>query len=107
MLCPERSSDTRRKTEQVFSFPQEWRRMLSWQQRHRVLASRLSLLFGLTALVAVIGTVATYFLERHAPETEVRTVFDAFYFTTTQLVTVSSSLKNPVTTAGRVLNILL
>src|SRR5262249_39093085 len=68
---------------------------------------RLSLLFGLTAVVALVGTVATYFLERHAPETEVNSVFDAFYFTTTQLVTVSSSLKNPVTTAGRVLNILL
>ena len=40
-------------------------------------------------------------------EPEVKTVFDAFYFTTVQLVTVSSSLKNPVTTAGRVLNILL
>ena len=80
--------------------------MLTWQERHRVLVSRLSLLFGLTAVVALVGTVATYFLERHAPETEVKSVFDAFYFTTTQLVTVSSSLKNPVTTAGRVLNIL-
>jgi len=55
--------------------------MLWWQDRHRVLVSRLSLLFALTLLVAVVGTVATYFLERHAPETEVRTVFDAFYFT--------------------------
>ena len=81
--------------------------MLTWQQRHRVLVSRLTLLFAATFVVTVIGTVATYFLERHAPETEVKTVFDAFYFTTTQLVTVSSSLKNPVTTAGRVLNILL
>ena len=81
--------------------------MLWWQDRHRVLVSRLSLLFALTLLVAVVGTVATYFLERHAPETEVKSLFDAFYFTTTQLITVSSSLKNPVTTAGRVLNILL
>ena len=81
--------------------------MLTWQHRHRVLVSRLALLFSATFVVTVVGTVATYFLERHAPGTEVKTVFDAFYFTTTQLVTVSSSLKNPVTTAGRVLNILL
>ena len=81
--------------------------MLTWQHRHRVLVSRLAILFALTFLVALVGTVAIYFLERHAPETEVKTVFDAFYFTTVQLVTVSSSLKNPVTTAGRVLNILL
>jgi len=81
--------------------------MLTWQHRHRVLASRLALLSAATFVVALVGTVATYFLERHAPETEVKSVFDAFYFTTTQLITVSSSLKNPVTTAGRVLNILL
>ena len=72
-----------------------------------MLVSRLTLLFGLTALVAIVGTVATYFLERNAPETEVKTIFDAFYFTTVQLETVSSSLKNPVTTGGRILNILL
>jgi len=81
--------------------------MLSWQERHRVLVSRLTLLFALTSVIAILGTVATYFLERNAPETEVKTIFDAFYFTTVQLVTVSSSLKNPVTTGGRVLNILL
>ena len=52
--------------------------MLSWQERHRVLVSRLALLLGLTALVAIVGTVATYFLERNAPETEVKTIFDAF-----------------------------
>jgi hypothetical protein len=56
--------------------------MLSWQQRHRVLVSRLALLFAATAMVAVVGTAATYFLERHARETEFKTVFDAFYFTT-------------------------
>jgi len=81
--------------------------MLTWQHRHRVLASRLALLFAATLVVALVCTVATYFFERHAPETEVKSLFDAFYFTTTQLITVSSSLKNPVTTAGRVLNILL
>ena len=81
--------------------------MLTWQERHRLLVARLAFLVALTCLVALVGTVATYFLERHAPDTEIRTVFDAFYFTTVQLVTVSSSLKNPVTTGGRVLNILL
>jgi hypothetical protein len=46
--------------------------------------------------------VAVCFLERDAPNTEIRTVFDAFYFTTVQLLTVSSSLKNPLSTGGRV-----
>ena len=91
----------------MFSLPQEWRRILSWQQRHRLLAARITFLVALTSLVAFVGTVAIYFLERHAPGTEIKTVFDAFYFTTVQLLTVSSSLKNPLTTGGRVLNILL
>jgi len=81
--------------------------LLSWQQRHRTLVARLAILGALTCLVVLVGTVATYFLERHDPDTEIKTVFDAFYFTTVQLLTVSSSLKNPVTTGGRVLNILL
>ena len=91
----------------MFSLPHEWRRLLSWQQRHRLLVARLTFLVALTCLVALVGTVATYFLERHDPDTEIETLFDAFYFTMVQLLTVSSSLKNPVTTGGRVLKILL
>ncbi len=90
----------------MFSLLQEWRRIFSWQQRHRLLVARFTFLVASTSLVALVGTVAIYFLERHAPGTEIKTVFDAFYFTTVQLLTVSSSLKNPLTTGGRVLNIL-
>ncbi|HEX2434765.1 MAG TPA: hypothetical protein VHI55_12530, partial [Gaiellaceae bacterium] len=78
----------------MFSLPQEWRRtFFSWQQRHRLLVARFTFLVAITSLVALVGTVAIYFLERHAPGTEIKTVFDAFYFTTVQLLTVSSSLK--------------
>jgi hypothetical protein len=91
----------------VFSLPQEWRRTFSWHERHRLLVARFTLLVALTSLVALVGTAAIYFLERHAPGTEIKTVFDAFYFTTVQLLTVSSSLRNPLTAGGRVLNILL
>ncbi len=58
--------------------------MFSWKQRHRLLVARFTFLAALTSLV---GTVAIYFLERHAPGTEIKTVFDAFYFTTVQLLT--------------------
>jgi ion channel len=80
--------------------------MFSWKQRHRLLVARFTFLAALTSLVALVGTIAIYFLERHAPGTQIKTVFDAFYFTTVQLLTVSSSLRNPLTTGGRVLNIL-
>jgi hypothetical protein len=78
---------TGRETDYVLSLPQEWRRSLSWQGRHRVLVARLTLLLTLNFLIALIGTVAIYFLERHAPGTEINTVFDAFYFTAVQLLT--------------------
>ena len=90
----------------MFSLPQEWRRILAWGPRHRLLVARFTFLVALTSLIALIGTVAIYFLERSARGTEVTTVFDAFYFTTVQLLTVSSSLRTPLTTGGRVLNIL-
>lgn len=61
----------------------------------------------MTLGIALLGSVAVYFLERHARQTEVTTVWDAFYFTTVQILTVSSSLKNPISSGGRVVNILL
>ena len=91
----------------MFSLPEEWRRILSWQARHRLLAARLTFLVAVTLVIALCGSVAVYFLERHARDTDVRTIWDAFYFTTVQLLTVSSSLKNPISTGGRIVNILL
>ena len=45
--------------------------------------------------------------ERHARGTEVKTFGDALFFSTVQLLTVSSQLKNPLTAAGRVVDIAL
>ena len=60
-----------------------------------------------TLLVDVIGTILVYLAERHAHATDINTVGDAFFFTTVQLLTVSSQMKNPLTTFGRVVDILL
>jgi hypothetical protein len=79
----------------------------SWGERHRRLVSRLLLVLVLTAAIDVIGTVAIYFLERHAPQSDIHGVFDAFFFTTVQLLTVSSQIKNPLTTGGRIVDIFL
>ena len=54
-----------------------------------------------------LGTVAIYFTERHTHGTEVKTFGDALFFTTVQLLTVSSQLKNPLTGAGRVVDVVL
>jgi hypothetical protein len=83
---------------------EELRRLMTWGDHHRQLFARASILIGATLVVDAIGTTVIYFLERDAKGTEVHTVFEAFFFTTVQVLTVSSQLKNPVTTAGRVVD---
>jgi hypothetical protein len=80
---------------------------LSWEERHRTLLKRLGIVLAATLLLDLVGTVAIYLLERHVKGTEIRTVFDAFFFTTVQLLTVSSQIKNPLTVPGRILDIFL
>jgi Ion channel len=91
----------------VRSVREEVTRLTTWGNRHRLLVFRLTVIFVLTLAVDAVGTTLIYFLERHASLSEVHSVFDAFFFTTVQLLTVSSQLKNPVTTGGRIVDIFL
>jgi hypothetical protein len=59
----------------------------------------------LTLVVDAVGSVLIYFFERHAKGTEITSFGDAVFFTTVQLLTVSSQLKNPLTVAGRVVDV--
>jgi hypothetical protein len=86
---------------------EELRRLLAYQARHRRLLARLALILVATLVVDLLGTTAIYFFERHAQGTEVKTVGEALFFTTVQLLTVSSQLKNPLTTGGRFVDVLL
>jgi voltage-gated potassium channel len=91
----------------VSALRREIRRLTSYEERHRRLLARLGLVVAATAVVDACGTVAVYFLERHAIGSEVHTVGDALFFSTVQLLTVSSQLPNPVTTGGRIVDVLL
>jgi hypothetical protein len=82
-------------------------RIWSWEDRHRRLVARLLLVLAATAIVDAVGTVAIYLLERNANRGEIHNVFDAFFFTTVQLLTVSSQIPNPLTTGGRIVDIVL
>jgi hypothetical protein len=86
---------------------EELKRLATWEERHRRLASRLILVLALTAVVDAIGTALVFAFERNAQQTDIHSVFDAFFCTTVQLLTVSSQIKNPLTTAGRIVDILL
>jgi hypothetical protein len=85
----------------------ELHRMVSWEDRHRRLLARIVIVIALTLVVDVAGAILVYVLERHARATDIRGLDDAFFFSTVQLLTVSSQLRNPLTGAGRVVDIVL
>jgi hypothetical protein len=86
---------------------EELARLANWSERHRRLLSRILLALGLTAIVDIAGAVLMWALERHASGSEIHGIGDAFFFSTVQLLTVSSQIKNPVTAAGKVVDVVL
>jgi ABC-type Fe3+-siderophore transport system permease subunit len=86
---------------------EELRRLLTFEERHRRLAARLLLAFILSALVFVIGTVLVWLFENGKQGGDIHGVGDAAFFTAVQLLTVSSSMQNPVTSAGRIVDVAL
>ena len=86
---------------------EELGRLTTFGERHRRLMARLVLVVIASLIIDVIATVTIYLLERHAAGTDVHTLGQAFFFATVQLLTVSSQIKNPVTPAGRVVDVAL
>jgi hypothetical protein len=91
----------------VNALGEELARLTSIGEHHRRLASRLALIVIATGIVDVLGAVAMYEFEHSADGTDVSTFGQALFFTTAQLLTVSSSLRNPVTSAGRAVDLAL
>ena len=71
---------------------------------HAHLRRRLLTIFLVTAFFAVACTIVVYLTERHAHGTEIHNLFDAFLFSTSQLLT-ASSVANPRTNFGKVLEL--
>jgi hypothetical protein len=71
------------------------------------LRERLVLVTVITVAVALLCSVLALFLERHGPGTEITNFGDSFFWVSTQLLTVSSQMKNPVTTGGRILDVFM
>jgi drug/metabolite transporter superfamily protein YnfA len=86
---------------------EELSRLATWGERHRRLIARLLIALALTAIVDVVGAILIWALERNAKGSDVHGLGDAFFFTTVQLLTVSSQLQNPVTAAGKVVDVAL
>jgi hypothetical protein len=71
---------------------------------HYHLRRRILIIFGTTAVFAVICTLIVYLTEHHAKGTEIHSLFDAFLFSTSQLLT-GSSVANPTTDLGKILEL--
>lgn len=71
---------------------------------HYHLRRRILVILGATVVFAVICTLVTYFTEHNARGTEIHSLFDAFLFSTSQLLT-GSSVANPATDFGKVLEL--
>ena len=72
---------------------------------HGALRERVTGLFAVTIGVDLICAVLALLLERHVPQTDVKSFGSAFFWTTTKLLTISSQIHNPVSFGGRVLDI--
>lgn len=74
---------------------------------HMHLRERLTVLLMATIAVDLLASLAILHFERDAPNTGIHTFGDALFWTSTQLLTVSSQLPNPISGPARVIDVLL
>jgi hypothetical protein len=74
---------------------------------HEHLRSRLVGLLWASVVVDAAASSLVFVFERHAAHTGITTFGAALFWTTTQLLTVSSQLPNPISTPARVLDVLI
>lgn len=86
---------------------QELANLRGWQAHHHRLVARLLLILIATLIIDAAGTILIFLGERHTRGTDIHTLGDAFFFTTVQLLTVSSQMRNPFTAFGRAVDIVL
>jgi len=72
---------------------------------HGRLRDRLVALAVITVGVDLICALLALLFEHGGKQTQVMTFGSAIFWTSTQLLTVSSSIQNPVSTAGRILDV--
>lgn len=85
----------------------ELARLFRYEERHRRLIARLTLTSGLSLIVLVLGTVSIWLAERGQPGSDIHGFGDAAFFAAVQLLSVSSSLANPVTSTGKIIDVIL
>jgi hypothetical protein len=86
---------------------EELRRLVTWSERHRRLLARVLIALALSVVVDAVCATLVWSYESGLKGSSIHDFGDALFFSTTQIVTVSSSFKNPVTTAGQAVDVAL
>src|SRR4051812_20025124 len=77
---------------------EELRRLLMWSERHRRLFARIGIAIALSLVVDIAGALLMW-------RVEIGGFANALFFATAQILTVSSSMKSPVTHAGQIVDV--
>ena len=84
---------------------EELGRLAGWEERHKRLVARMLLALLLTAAVDVVGSLLIWGFE--GGRGDIHGFGDAVFFTTVQLLTISSQIRNPLTAAGKLVDVFL
>jgi hypothetical protein len=74
---------------------------------HGRLRDRLVAIALATVGFDIVCGVLAFLFEHHQKQTQIQSLGSALFWTTTQLLTVSSSIQNPISFLGRVLDIVM
>jgi hypothetical protein len=74
---------------------------------HHQLRRRVRASLTVVLVADVVGTLLMWLSDRDKPRSEIHNLWDAFFFSTVQLLTISSQMRNPVTTPGRIVDMFL
>jgi hypothetical protein len=84
---------------------EELSRLFTPEERHRRLFARLLIAFGMSMVVFAVGTVLIWVFESGQKGGSIHGFGDAAFFCSVQLLTVSSSMTNPVTPVGKIVDV--
>jgi hypothetical protein len=84
-----------------------WHVLRAATPTHRRLRDAFVTIVVATVCVDMVCAIAAFLLERHSQQTDIHTFGSAAFWTTTQLLTVSSQIKNPISVGGRILDVFM
>ena len=86
---------------------EELRRLITWSERHRRLLARVTIAICLSAVVDAVCATLMWSYESGLKGSNIHGFGDAVFFSTAQIVTVSSSYANPLTNGGQIVDVVL